>query len=564
MSGALDRLGRGIDKLIGVFSPETQARRTAFRALTDSRSKFARNASGSTSAYEAARTSRRNRNLGTSPGSPDTDLDPTSLASLREFSRERDRNDALASAIVRSLADNVIGCGIRPNLVLRPDRLGITKEKAKELRDIHSDLWDEWLENAESTGRATGPGLQHQVLAQTVINGDHLLKPVMLPPFGRRRFEFSLESIEADRLDSPGGYENPLMRSGVELHPKRGHPTAYWIADEHPGDRFSRGNRNFSRIPAFSSLGRPNILHVYWQERAGQSRGRPMFSNVLRYFRDLDDFVEATLVAAQVASCIAMFIKRKDPWGSMLGRTTQETQGQAKREEELSPGMIGYLAEGEEPVGFTPGQPGPQFGDFFDRMTRHICSGLGIPYAVATRNYSKMTYSQARAEILEARRMFQLRQRWMVDSWLRDANTMMLEEAYLKGWFPAGRDFLERQREWTRTVWIMPGWGWLDPKGEIDAVQTSISLGLKSRAAAISEASGEDYTTVFESLAAEAELATKLGIEIQPNRASPPSSSSSSSPAEDADAGAEPDPTDPAEDTPADTDPAEPATATKA
>ncbi len=546
-----DRLGQGLDKLIGIASPERQARRQAFREMIAMRSRFSARSSvsSSTSAYEAARPNRRNRNLGTSSGSADTDLDPPTLANLREFSREREKNDALASAVVRSLADNVIGCGIRPNLVLRSDRLGITKDKAKELREIAADLWDEWLENAESTARATGPGLQHQVLAQTFINGDHILKPVMLPPFGRRRFEFSLESIEADRLDNPQGFETATLRNGVELHPKRGHPMAYWIADAHPGDRFSRGTRDFSRIPAFSSLGRPNILHVFWQERAGQSRGRPMFSAVLRYFRDLDDFAEATLVAAQVSSCIAMFITKKDPWGSMLGRSTDDTKAKSQREEELSPGMIGYLAEGESAQGFAPGQPGPQFGDFFDRMTRHICSGLGIPYAVATRNYSGMTYSQARAEILEARRMFQLRQRWMVDSWMRAAHAMMLEEAWLKGWFPAGRDFLERQREWTRTSWIMPGWGWLDPKGEIDATTASVKLGLQSRAAAISQASGEDYGVVFESLAAEQRLADELGIDISPDRGSPPAGAQTTP---DGDSSNEPDPTDPAEDTPDD------------
>lgn len=554
-----DRIGKGLDRLIGIVSPEREARRTAFREVVRQQSRFSSGSSRSSSsqsAYEAARPNRRNRNLGTSAGSADTDLDPPTLANLREFSREREKNDALASAVVHSLADNVVGCGIRPNLVLRADRLGITKDKAKELREIAADLWDEWLESCESTGRALGPMLQHQVLAQTFVNGDHILKPVMLPVFGRRRFEFSLESIEADRLDNPQGYDSKTLRNGVELHPKRGHPMAYWIADSHPGDRFTRGQRDFTRVPAFSSLGRPNIMHVMFQERAGQSRGRPSFSAVLRYFRDLDDFAEATLVAAQVASCIAMFVTKKDPWGSMLGRSTDQTKGSEKREEELSPGMIGYLQEGESAQGFTPSQPGPQFGDFFDRMTRHICSGLGIPYAVATRNYSGMTYSQARAEILEARRMFQLRQRWMVDSWLRAAHSMMLEEAWLKGWFPAGRDFLERQREWTRTAWIMPGWGWLDPKGEIEATTMSVKLGLSSRASAISQASGEDYGVVFESLAAEQQLADELGIDISPDRGSPPATAA---PKTDPDASAEPDPNDPAEDTPADVE--DPATA---
>lgn len=520
-----DVLRDGVDAAVAAVSPGLAMRRAGARAMAQVLDRATsrrgdRAQQFRESAYEGARTKRTNAGWRASDGSADADLDADSLATLRERSRDRVRNDAVASAAINALVDNIVGTGMRPRLALEPSALGITPARADELGKIADDLWDEWGTECETTGRLDGDDLQAMVVSQCFVNGDMALAPKMLAPRGDSRFETCLELIEGDRIDDPLGMSRPNVRAGVEIDEETGRPVAYWVARHHPGDvripgsGLVRGSRLFDRLPAVNALGRPNVIHVFSPERPGQSRGRPYFSAVLNLFRDLDDYFESELIASQVAACFAVFVTKKDPFSAALARATDATRGNKERHQELSPAMVEYLSPGESIETANPGRPNNAFGEFIGRVVRTITSALGMPYEVSARDFHGTTYSQARAALVEARRMFARRQQWLIRRCLQRIWRLVLEEAWLKGWFPAGDDFGMRPRAWTRTHWETPAWGWIDPEKELKAAKLKIALGMSTRAQEIQNGVGGHWRDVMRQLAREEQEAGDLGINV--------------------------------------------------
>lgn len=550
--GALDRFGGLLDRVIGAISPAAAFRRQHARHATAQLRRIQARATAA-SAYEGARPTR-DENWRVSSGSADADLDPDTLATLRERSRDRVRNDALAAAAIGSLTDNVVGVGIRPRLRLNPKRLGITPEKARELEETATKLWNEWGRRADSTGRLTIDDVQNLVFSQVLVNGDVLVQPVMIDRSKqRRRFQLCLEIIEGDRLGSPDGIESKTLRDGIELDPVVGEPVAYWVAETHPGDA-DNPTPQFRRIPAYTPAGRPRMLHLAGCERPGQTRGRPLLSPVLKLFKVRDDYVESALVGSWVGACYAAFVTRSDPYSAVLARATADTKSKSEREEELSPGMIGYLAEGEDIKFANPTQPSAIFEQFLGAVTRELTGALGMAREVALRDFHDTTYSQARASLLEARRMFQRRQKWVVEHLLRPTWQLMLEEAWLAGWFDAGHDFIERIEEWTEAHWIAPGWGHIEPLKEAQADEIRLRNRLTTRAKLVAAADGDEWEAVETQLAAEEERIAEHSANTSPPAAEDGDEPAPEDSAKPDESGDEPDP-DEAEDETEDEEP---------
>ena len=113
-----DRLAAAIDRTIEVLAPRKALERKAARAAAD---QFGE--------YRGAKSTRINNDWTVSSGSPDYDLLPD-LPLLRERSRELLRNDPYAASVVRSMVDNTVGVGIKPQAHIDAEVLGISEEEA--------------------------------------------------------------------------------------------------------------------------------------------------------------------------------------------------------------------------------------------------------------------------------------------------------------------------------------------------------------------------------------------------------------------------------------------------
>lgn len=504
----LQAMSRGVDRVLGSISPSLALRRQAARDL-------ARVGLRASNAWDGAASSRRWSDRSVTSGSPDADLDREDLDRLRSRSRDRWRNDGLAHGALEAMTEGVAGSGLRPLLRLDAAALGITRQEARALQREASAIWREWCRTADAAESVHMEHLQAQIISACFLSGDVFLRPLMVSSKTQpSRFDLRIEVIEGDRCDTPVGKDARVICHGIERGAERREPIAYWISREHPGD--FAGARTFDRRPRTDAAGRPGILHVYAAERPGQSRGRPLLAPVLDAFKDLDDYVEAEVVRSQVAACFAAFVKRSDPYGAALAATAQGTPASQPREMSITPGAIHFLHQNEDVSFGNPSSPNAAYDGFVRTTRQMICAPLGIPYEIAARDMRGMNYSNARAAFLLAWRTFATRQRWAVNTFLQPLWEMLLEEAWLKGYWQAG-DFDRRRALWTQSLWIASGKGWIDPLKEVQAEQLRLQNALTTRSQIAAAIDGADWETeiapqLIEEEALLAELRQAAGI----------------------------------------------------
>jgi len=482
-----------VDDFIGVFSPQTAAKRRYFRFLT-------RSLLGS---YRGADVGRLRGSWIPGGGSADSDLHPD-LTRLRERSRDLIRNDGIASGAIDTVITNIIGSGIRMQSRIDKDTLAINEEVADKLQKQIEKVWERWVPFADAGNRLSFYGLEELSERQRFINGESIIVPLRAINSKKRRpYSLVLQTVESDRLDTPSDLMfNKNIRAGVEVG-EYGEPISYFVRKNHPGDflygrRYSHSSENFIKYPALNDLGDPNIFHLYHVKRSGQTRGEPFFSPVMNMFKDRADYMEAEIVAARVAACFAIFIKKTNSYEVSLARSKPENN---KRVEELSPAMIEYLNENEEIQPFNPNRPGGTFGIFMERILRDISAGLNIPYEILAKDFSRSNYSNTRAALLEARRFFMMQQRFIAENLCQHVLVMLLEEAYLKGELPI-LDFYQNRDAYVRTRWIAPGWQWVDPENEVKASTEAVNNNL-STLAEEAAAQGQDWEENLEQRARE-------------------------------------------------------------
>lgn len=482
-----------VDDFIGVFSPYAAAKRKYFRFLTSSL----------LGSYRGADAGRLRGSWIPGGGSADSDLHPD-LTRLRERSRDLIRNDGIASGAIDTVVTNIIGSGIRMQSRIDKDTLAINEEVADKLQKQIEKVWERWVPFADAGNRLSFYGLEELSERQRFINGESIIVPLRVFNSKKRRpYSLALQTVESDRLNTPSDLmSNKNIRSGVEVG-EYGEPVSYFVRKNHPGDflygrQYGNSSENFIKYPAVNELGDPNFFHLYHVKRSGQTRGEPFFSSVMNMFKDRADYMEAEVVAARVAACFAIFIKKTNSYDVSLARSKQEGN---KRIEEISPAMIEYLNENEEIQPFNPNRPGGTFGMFMERILRDISAGLNIPYEILAKDFSRSNYSNTRAALLEARRFFMMQQRFIAENLCQHVLIMLLEEAYLKGELPI-LDFYQNRHAYVRTRWISPGWQWVDPENEVKASTEAVNNNL-STLAEETAAQGQDWEENLEQRARE-------------------------------------------------------------
>jgi len=483
-----------LDKLIAYFSPQRALRRQAARQAIDV-----------TYQYRGAQSNRLRADwvLGNSQTTPSA----YELQELRNRSRDLNCNDPIASGATDTMGHNIVGRGLRPQSRIRPEIVGLSEARARALQKQAEYIWQTWTPMADSGNRLNFDEIQFLALRKIIEDGEIIALPVMAnEPW--RQIRRVVELLEADRLSDPkSGLLPGSHRQGVEVG-RRGEPLAYWLT---PFDPKTGKAANPQRVEARDGRGRPRVLHVFRTSRPGQLRGVPFFAPVLTYFKDLADYLEAEVVAARVAACLAVFITKTDPYqGAAMYATDTQTNNQ--RLQSLEPGMLNYLALGENINVVDPKRGGETFNAFVEGVLRIIGVSLGLPYELLVKDFSKTNYSSARAALLEGRRNFTNWRSWFAAKFCCPIYDLVLEEAYLRGQFEAP-NFYDYRSEYTRAQWIGGGWGWVDPVKEVQSSKLAIDYGLSTLA---EEAAGQgrDWEETLEQRAREEAFIKELGLVV--------------------------------------------------
>ena len=450
--------------------------------------------------------------------------------------RARDlvRNNPIAAGVRQTLNDNIVGSQLR--LSSQPQYRLLKKDKdwATQWGNATEDEFATWADTADcDASRAqTLQGLTTQALSGALVNGDALAL-VMWLPRADSRWSTRLQMIESDRLATPPWLQfNSSIRGGVEQD-AYGAPIAYWITKKHPGDRFglltpyqgtlSANQDDWQRIPAFTAWGRRRVIHLYDKERAGQSRGKSIFTSVMREFRLAGEYLGHELQAAASNALIAAFLESDLDSESIReilggGDTSFKENYSAHyagvvdkyHRKKMEGGMMLSMPLGTKLSGYNPNRPNTAFDGFMESVMRHMAAGLNMPYELVLKDFSKTSYSSARAAMLESWRYFQTRRRWLQDHWLNPIYAAWLEEAINANRVEAP-DYYDNRFAYHRCRWVFAGRGWVDPIKEVTAAQIRMDTGLTTLEQECAE-QGQDWEEVLEQRARERAKMEELGL----------------------------------------------------
>lgn len=458
------------------------------------------------------------------PASPDADL-LAERDTIVGRSRDLRRNHGVAQGAEQTIADNVVGTGLR--LSARPmyKLLGRDKAWAREyaqtVEGYHRLWWDDTA--CDAADELNGAGLTTLAMRSLWTNGEACAIPMWMPEPGQL-FASRLMLIEPDRLCNPNQRpDTPTLRAGVERDPKTGRPLAYHVRNTHPGDRFGLNLGGYvgewTRIEAKTKWGRRLFLHVHDKDRIGATRGKPILAAVMKPFKQIDHYLTVHLQTAIVQSLIAAFVKTplsQEALVDLFGGDANAAQEYFKTKADndsrikLKGGALIPLNPGDDVVPFAPPNAANGVDQFVMTIYRQIGAALQMPYELLMKDFTKTNYSSARAAMLEAWRYFHYLRAKVGFMFCQPASELVLEEMVDRQMVDAP-DFYLLRRAYAAARWIGPGRGWVDQVKEAQAAQIRMDAGLSTLEMECAE-QGLDWEEVLEQRAVERERMEELGL----------------------------------------------------
>jgi len=436
-------------------------------------------------AYDAASKGTRRTTSWSSSGSSQNAEVYTAAKTLRDRSRELTRNNPFVKRAVQSIANNVVGTGIRAKI----------NSKNKRVKDkVYQDFID-WFDTTQCDhdGFKNGYGIQKMVLKAVVESGDCLI----IKKYDKSRsIPLKLQVLEIDYLDSTknsllsgtGNSDGSYDFMGIRFNSK-GERIGYWIFNNHPGDPMNVGQVDSTLIPASS------VIHVFEQLRPGQQMGVPFGVSAFMRVRDMDEYQDAQVVKQKVAACYTVQVT-----SPVDGPSTQAEIDEFQR---VEPGMVYRLSPGED-VKF--GQPPSveNFGEFSRTILQSVAAGFGTTYENLTGDLNNVNFSSGRMGWIEHHRN--------IEDWQYN---LLIPQFCQKVWVWFMEAYQLKGGDVNVTAeWVPPRREMIDPAKEIKAIGEAMRNGLISPIDAIRE-QGYDPEQVVKEIAEWNALIDANGIVLE-------------------------------------------------
>ena len=412
-----------LDRAIAAVSPVRAVRRAAARTALE----FVNSGYGN---YGANLTKKSMRGWMYHGGSPKEDIEDN-LDVLRQRSRDAYMGIPTASAALKTMRTNVVAGGLMPSPQIDADYLRLTNEQAEALQAQILREFALWADTPVCDADRVDNFYKLQQLAflSYLMNGDAFaLLPMKEQP--GQPYSLRVRVIEADRVCSPDSYDRlvPCEVKGHRVHSivqgvetdADGMVIAYWICNQHPLSSLSNqaGALEWTRVEAYGSSGRPNVLHVMNRERAGQRRGVPVLAPVLEALKQLGRYTEAEITAAVISAMFTVFIQSATVQnGKPIGEALPPEQlidAQDQGTIELGNGAIVALNPGETVEFAKPEHPNSGYDAFFNAMVKEIGAALEIPPEVLEKQFTQ-NFSSARGSLNEFWRTCGMQRDWFSD-----------------------------------------------------------------------------------------------------------------------------------------------------
>ena len=503
-----------LDRAIAAVSPVRAVRRAAARTALE----FVNSGYGN---YGANLTKKSMRGWMYHGGSPKEDIEDN-LDVLRQRSRDAYMGIPTASAALKTMRTNVVAGGLMPSPQIDADYLRLTNEQAEALQAQILREFALWADTPVCDADRVDNFYKLQQLAflSYLMNGDAFaLLPMKEQP--GQPYSLRVRVIEADRVCSPDGYDRlvPCEVKGHKVHSiVQGVETdadsmviAYWICNQHPLSSLSNqaGALEWTRVEAYGSSGRPNVLHVMNRERAGQRRGVPVLAPVLEALKQLGRYTEAEITAAVISAMFTVFIQSATVQnGKPIGEALPPEQlidAQDQGTIELGNGAIVALNPGETVEFAKPEHPNSGYDAFFNAMVKEIGAALEIPPEVLEKQFTQ-NFSSARGSLNEFWRTCGMQRDWFSDDFCQPVYEAWLAEAVARGRIKAPGFFGDPaiRKAYADCKWNGPSRTALNPSQEVEAAIKRVDAGFSTAEEETAQLTGGDYNRNIRKRAIEA------------------------------------------------------------
>jgi lambda family phage portal protein len=441
------------------------------------------------------------------------------LPSLRSRHRDLIRNGPIAASAVGTTVVNAVGVGLFP--VPGPDAeyLGISDQEAADWAARAYRLWWHWAggTRCDIGRRMTHAGQQRLACRSQLESGDVFV----LRRFRRNPgdvFGLKLQFVEADRVSTPSDMaSDENVVDGVQFDGD-GAPSAFHVAEHHPGDRFlARGANRWTRVRAYDpATGEPEVIHLFDPLRPGQSRGVPLLAACIERLKQSDRSVHAEQMAQVIAGMIVYSVETPD--GDAVPQSV--SQGVGEMEGDTSAGQLAMdygavlgLAAGEKLTMHSANRPGTTWEPFQAHIAREVGAAIGIPAGVLLHWFSK-SYSASRGEWMLAWKHWAVRRDRIAYDFSGTVYGWLIEEAVARGYLSAPGFFDDplARAAWLGCEWRGAPAGQLDPLKEIAAIEKRRALQISTLAQDTAEITGGDWEANLRQLAIEQARRLSLGL----------------------------------------------------
>lgn len=493
-----------LDRAIAAVSPVRAVRRAAARTALE----FVNSGYGN---YGANLTKKSMRGWMYHGGSPKEDIEDN-LDVLRQRSRDAYMGIPTASAALKTMRTNVVAGGLMPSPQIDADYLRLTNEQAEALQAQILREFALWADTPVCDADRVDNFYKLQQLAflSYLMNGDAFaLLPMKEQP--GQPYSLRVRVIEADRVCSPDSYDRlvPCEVKGHRVHSivqgvetdADGMVIAYWICNQHPLSSLSNqaGALEWTRVEAYGSSGRPNVLHVMNRERAGQRRGVPILAPVLEALKQLGRYTEAEITAAVISAMFTVFIQSATVQnGKPIGEALPPEQlidAQDQGTIELGNGAIVALNPGETVEFAKPEHPNSGYDAFFNAMVKEIGAALEIPPEVLEKQFTQ-NFSSARGSLNEFWRTCGMQRDWFSDDFCQPVYEAWLAEAVARGRIKAPGFFGDPaiRKAYADCKWNGPSRTALNPSQEVEAAIKRVDAGFSTAEEETAQLTGGDYS----------------------------------------------------------------------
>lgn len=463
-----------IDNVVSYISPEAGVKRAKARRVQEFIDQRA---------YDGASKGRRTDGWFTLSTDANSEI-RCSLQIMRDRSREQNRNNPVATRATDVIVSNTIGYGIKTQFI-----------KNNLPSEAHNKLWKSWAEKKyiDSDLNSDIFGLQHLAMRTLVESGAAIIKRERLLNAERGTIPFRVQVLEPDFIDHSKDGSGDMIQ-GVQF--KDGKVIGYWMFDRHPGGMDFRSLN--SKLVLVE-----DVKMMIRKDRAGQIHGIPWSHAVMITLKELDEYMDATLVKQKISAAFAAFVH------DIEGFAEEGTASKSTFGEVIEPGIVEVLPSGKS-ITFSNPPTVTDFDPFTRAQIRRVAIGMGTSYEALSGDLSGVNFSSARMGWLEFQRN--------IDSWRWHTFVPQFSDVIAE-WFLDSCKMLGIKSDGVEPMHTAPRREMIDPTSETSALITAIRGGITTLKAVHTQL-GEDHEQVLTEIASTNKLLdqNELILDSDPRR----------------------------------------------